>query len=184
MARLIASPFMPADRFVESLNEQIAREFGAAQQYLAVAVWYDEQTLPRLAALFYDQANEERGHALMMARYLLDSGISPRVPGVREPRGDFSDFAEPIAVALEQERKVTDQISELAAVARKEDDYVSEQFMQWFLKEQVEEVDLMSSLLAVAERSRERPMDVEEFIAREGFGGDEADPTAPPVAGA
>ena len=176
---------MPADRFVEALNEQIGREFGAAQQYLAVAVWYDEQTLPRLAALFYEQASEERDHGLMMSRYLLESGLRPRIPGVGEPRGDFTDFREPIRVALEQERKVTGQISELAGIAREESDFVSEQFMQWFLKEQVEEIDLMATLLAVAERSPDRPVDVEDFIAREGIGaGEGGDPTAPPVAGA
>jgi bacterioferritin B len=174
---------MPAERFVEALNEQIAREFGAARQYLAVAVWYDQQTLPRLAQLFYDQADEERGHALMMVRYLLDSGLLPRIPGGQEPRGEFGDFVEPIRIALEQEGKVSDQISELTAIARGEGDYISEQFMHWFLKEQVEEVDLMSSLLAVAERSRDRPLDVEDYIAREGLGGEEDDPTAPPVAG-
>jgi bacterioferritin B len=173
---------MPAERFVEALNEQIAREFGASQQYLAVAVWYDRETLPRLAKLFYDQALEERAHGLMMARYLLDSGLRPRVPGAREPKADFSDLVEPIRIALEQEHKVTDQISDLARIARDEGDLVSEQFMQWFLKEQVEEIDLMSSLLAVAERSHERPMEIEEYIAREGLGGED-DATAPPVAG-
>ena len=176
---------MPAERFVQELNDQIAREFGASQQYLSAAVWYDEQTFPRLAQLFYDQAVEERGHALMMARYLLDSGLRPRIPGIGDPHADFADFVEPIRIALEQERKVTDQIAKLAAVAREESDYVSEQFMQWFLKEQIEEVDLFSSLLDVAERSRERPMEVEEYIAREGVGGGETtDPTAPAAAGA
>jgi bacterioferritin B len=175
---------MPADRFVEALNEQIAREFGASQQYLAVAVWFDHQTLPRLAKLFYAQSLEERDHGLMMARYLLDSGLQPRVPGVQEPRGDFTDLVEPLRIGLDQERKVTDQISDLARIARDEGDLVSEQFMQWFLKEQVEEVDLMSSLLAVAERSRERPMEIEEYIAREGMGAGGDDPAAPPVAGA
>jgi bacterioferritin B len=175
---------MPAERFVNELNDQIAREFGASQQYLAAAVWYDEQTFPRLAQLFYDQAIEERGHALMMAKYLLDSGLRPHIPGLRDPRQDFGDFVEPIRIALEQERKVTDQISNLAAVAREESDYVSEQFMQWFLKEQVEEIDLFSSLLDIAERSRERPLDVEDYIAREGVGGGETtDPTAPAAAG-
>jgi ferritin len=174
---------MPADRFVEALNAQIAREFAASQQYLAVAVWYEDQTFPRLAGLFYAQALEERDHALMMVKYLLDSGLRPVVPGTGEPKGEFGDLVEPIGVALEQERKVTDQISELAAVAREENDYVSEQFVQWFLKEQVEEVDLFSSLLAVAERSRERPMEIEEYIAREAVGGDAEDPSAPPVAG-
>jgi ferritin len=174
---------MPAERFVEALNEQIAREFGASQQYLAVAIWYQDQTLPRLAKLFYEQSIEERSHALMMAQYLLDSDIRPRIPGVRDPRQDFSDLVEPIAVALEQERKVTDQISELTSIARDERDYVSEQFVQWFLKEQVEEIDLMSSLLSVAERSKDRPMEIEEYIAREGIGAAEADPAAPPAAG-
>ncbi|MFN2617788.1 MAG: ferritin [Thermoleophilaceae bacterium] len=176
---------MPAERFVQELNEQIGREFGASQQYLSAAIWYDDQTFPRLAKLFYDQSVEERGHALMMARYLLDSGVRPRIPGVGEPHTEFGDLVEPIRIALEQERKVTEQISKLASVARDESDYVSEQFVQWFLKEQVEEVDLFSSLLDVAERSRERPMDVEDYIAREGVGGDESgDPTAPPAAGA
>jgi bacterioferritin B len=175
---------MPAERFVEALNEQIGREFGASQQYLAVAVWYEDQTLPRLAQLFYDQSLEERGHGLMMAKYLLDSGLLPRVPAVSEPRPQFADMVEPIRISLEQERKVTQQISELAAIAREERDYVSEQFMHWFLKEQVEEIDLMTTLLDTAERSRDRPLDLEDFIAREGIGGgDESDPTAPPAAG-
>ena len=175
---------MPAERFVQALNAQIAREFGASQQYLAVAVWYEDATFPRLAQLFYAQAVEERDHALMMVEYLLESEVRPAIPGGQDPRGDFDDFVEPVRVALEQERKVTEQIAELASIARDEGDYVSEQFMQWFLKEQVEEVDLFSSLLAVAERSRERPMEVEEYIAREGVGGQAEDPTAPPVAGA
>ncbi len=175
---------MPAERFVQALNEQIGRELSAGQHYLAVAFWYDEQTLPRLAKLFYDQAAEERTHGLMMARYLLDSGLRPAIPALAEPRSDFSDLVEPLRVACDQERRVTEQISELASIAREEGDYMSEQFMQWFLKEQIEEVDLMSSLLAVAERSRDRPMEIEDFIAREGIGAAEEDPTAPPAAGA
>jgi ferritin len=174
---------MPAEKFVTALNAQIGREFAASQQYLAAAVWYEDETLPRLAQLFYDQSVEERGHALMMAKYLLDLGIRPAVPGVSEPRADFEDIVEPIAIALEQERRVTDQISELAAIALDERDFVSEQFVQWFLKEQVEEIDLMSTLLSTAERSRERPLDIEDFIAREGIGGAADDPTAPAAAG-
>src|SRR4051794_4203033 len=181
---VLASRPMPADAFVQALNAQIAREFGASQQYLAVAVWYDGRTFPRLAGLFYAQALEERDHALMMTKYLLDSGERVTVPGTSDPQGDFADVVEPVRVALDQERKVTDQISELAGIAREEGDYVSEQFMQWFLKEQVEEIDLFSSLHDVAERCRERPMELEEYIAREGVGQPTADPTAPPAAGA
>jgi bacterioferritin B len=175
---------MPADRFVAALNDQIGREFGASQQYLAAAVWYEDETLPRLAQLFYDQAVEERGHGLMMAKYLLDLNVRPRIPGVSEPSGEFTDFVEPIKIALEQEQKVTQQISELTKIAREENDFVSEEFTHWFLKEQVEEIDLMSTLLDAAERVRDRPLDLEDFIAREGIGGGQAaDPTAPTPAG-
>jgi ferritin len=174
---------MPAEQFVSELNDQIGREYGAHQQYVAVAVYYDGLTLPRLADFFYRQAIEERGHAMMMVQYLLDAGEQPRIPGVAEPRGDFADVVEPIRIALEQEKAVTEQISGLAAIAREANDYVSEQFTQWFLKEQVEEVATMSDLLAIAERAGDRWSDVEDFVAREHPGDQAGDPTAPATAG-
>ena len=174
---------MPAEQFVSELNEQIGREFGAHQQYVAVAVHYDALTLPQLAAFFYRQAIEERGHAMMMVQYLLDAGEQPRIPGVPPPTNDFADIVEPVRIALEQEKRVTDQISGLAAIAREANDYVSEQFTQWFLKEQVEEVATMSDLLAIARRAKDNPLWIEEYLGREGAGAPDDDPTAPPAAG-
>src|SRR5437870_2177905 len=138
---------MPAQPFVQRLNEQIANEFAASQQYAACAVYYDAETLPRLAAFFYRQAVEERNHAMMMVQYLLDAGAEVAIPGVTAPRTDFADLVAPVALALDQERRVSDQINELAAIARAENDLASEQFMQWFIKEQVEEVSTMNDLL-------------------------------------
>ncbi len=175
---------MPAEQFVSELNEQIGREYGAHQQYVAVAVHYDALTLPRLAAFFYRQAIEERGHAMMMVQYLLDAGERPVIPGVAAPRVDFDDdVVEPIRIALEQERRVTDQISGLAAIAHEADDFVSGQFTQWFLKEQVEEVATMSDLLAVAERADGRWAEIEDYVAREHPGDEGGDPTQPAMAG-
>jgi ferritin len=174
---------MPAEQFVSELNDQIEREYGAHQQYAAVAVYYDALTLPRMAAFFYAQALEERGHAMMMVQYLLDAGEQPVIPGVAAPKVDFADIVEPVRVALEQERRVTDQISGLVAIAREANDFVSEQFMQWFLKEQVEEVATMSDLLAVCERSRDRLSEIEDYLAREHPGDAGGDPTAPTIAG-
>ncbi len=150
---------------------------------MAVAVYYDDETMPRLASFFYAQAIEERNHAMMMIRYLLDADATVRVPGVDTPKNGFDDLVEPVRIALEQERKVSDQIASLSALAREEGDYQSEQFLQWFLKEQVEEVATMSDLLRVVERGRENPLMVEEYLAREGVGENESDPTAPPAAG-
>jgi ferritin len=175
---------MAAPPFVAQLNEQIAHEYAAHQQYVACAVYYDSETLPQLARFFYRQALEERDHAMMMVQYLLDAGADAVVPGVAAPLTAFGDIVEPVALALDQERRVSEQINALAATARAEGDYTSEQFVQWFIKEQVEEVATMSDLLRVVERSREDPMEIENWLAREHPGGEAGDPTAPHAAGA
>src|SRR3984885_13704298 len=173
----------PAQAFAQKLNEHIANEFAAHQQYVACAVYYDSEALPQLARFFFRQAVEERGHAMMMVKFLLDTGAEATTPGVAEPHSRFDDVVGPIALALEQERRVSEQINALAATAREAGDYTSEQFVQWFIREQTEEVATMSTLLRVAERSRADQAEIEDFLAREGTGGDEGDPTAPRTAG-
>ena len=108
---------MAADAFVTQLNEQIAHEYAAHQQYVAIAVYYDAETLPQLAGHFYRQAVEERNHAMMLVQYLLDAGERVVVPGVDAPRTDFSDATGPVALALEQEKTVTQQIASLVELA-------------------------------------------------------------------
>jgi ferritin len=174
---------MPADRFVSLLNEQIAHEFAAHQQYVACAVFYDGETLPQLAAFFYRQALEERDHAMMMVQYLLDADAEVTIPGVAAPQTSFADVVAPVSLALDQERRVSEQINALAGVARDERDFTSEQFMQWFIKEQVEEVATMSDLLRVVQRSQDDPMEIEQYLAREHPAASATDPTAPPAAG-
>ena len=168
--------------FAKTLNEQVASEFAAQQQYVAIAVHYDGETLPQLAAFFYRQAVEERNHAMMITQYLLDAGHPIEVPGVEAPRSSFPDTVAPVQLALEQEKRVSEQIANLARLAREEGDYQGEQFMQWFIKEQVEEVSSMSDLLKVVERARENPLLAEEYLVREATG-EAADATAPAAAG-
>jgi bacterioferritin B len=174
---------MPPERFVEALNEQVANEFGASHQYVAIAANYEAQTLPQLAGFFYTQAVEEREHAMMMIKYLLDTNSPVKLRQITAPESSFSDHIAPIRLALEQERTVSGQIGDLFKIAREEGDYLSEQFVQWFLKEQVEEVATMTELLDVAERVRDFPMTLEEYIAREAPGGPRQDPVAPEPAG-
>ena len=174
---------MPAARFTEQLNIQIGNELAAHNQYLACAVYYDALTMPRMAALFYEQALEERDHATMMIQYLLDTDSDVVIPAIEAPTNSFADLVAPVALALEQEKRVTEQINDLLRIAREESDFASEQFMQWFIKEQVEEVARMSDLLAVATRNRDDIEDIEEYVARE-QGGEDSDPSAPRKAGA
>ena len=170
-------------KFTELLRAQIRNEFTAAQQYVAIAVWFDGQDLPRLAAHFYRQSLEERNHAMMLVQYLLDNNVQVSIPDVGEVRNDFENVREPVELALQQERSVTEEIITLARAARDEGDYIGEQFMQWFLKEQVEEVASMSTLLHTVDRAGSNVFHIEDFLAREDVGADGSDPTAPRVAG-
>jgi ferritin len=174
---------MPAESFVSRLNEQIGHEFAAHQQYVAIAVHYDAETLPQLARFFYRQALEERDHAMMMVQYLIDADADVVIPGVSAPKTAFDDIVAPVTLALQQEKNVSEQINQLAATAREAGDYTSEQFTQWFIKEQVEEVATMSDLLRVVERSKDDPMEVENYMAREHADGAAEDLTAPHPAG-
>lgn len=171
-------------RFTDTLNAQVANEFGAAQQYVAIAVWYDGETLPQLAAHFYRQALEERNHAMMLVQYLLDSNATPVIPGVEAPKTTFGSAVEPVALALAQEQRVTAQIGDLVRIAREDGDLLGEQFLQWFLSEQVEEVASMTALLRTLERAgADNLLLVEEQLARTSTAGEGVDPTAPAAAG-
>ena len=175
---------MISPRFAEALNEQIGYEFSASQQYIAIAVYYDVETLPQLAAHFFRQAVEERNHAMMMVQYLLDAETDLSIPGVAAPQTAFGSVTEPVELALDQERRVTDQIGELTKLAREESDYQAEQFLQWFLKEQLEETSSMSDLLAIVERAAgPNILLVEEYLARTQIGDDGQDVGAPEAAG-
>jgi ferritin len=174
---------MAAPAFVAQLNQQLKHEFEAQQQYIAIATYYEALTMPQMASLFYQQALEERDHAMMMVQYLLDADETPIIPALDAPVVGFADVVEPVATALAQEKRVTEQVNELTRIAREHNDFASDQFMQWFIKEQVEELSKMSDLLAVVTRSKDDYERIEDWIAREDKGAGE-DPTAPPIAGA
>jgi ferritin len=144
---------MAAKSFAEALNEQISNEFSAHQQYIGAAVYYDAETLPRLASFFYRQAVEERTHAMMMVQYLLDIDEEVRIPDIAAQQTRYESPVAPVQMALEQEQRVGREINELFKLARENEDYKAEQFMTWFVKEQVEEVSLMNDLLNVVERA-------------------------------
>ncbi|MGI4895282.1 MAG: ferritin [Janthinobacterium lividum] len=168
--------------FAQLLTEQVAMEFQAHQQYIALAVWFDGHDLKQLGKLFYAQALEERNHGMMMVQYQLDRDLPVTIPAVDGVRNEFGHVRELIQLALEQEKDVTAAIERLFAAARAERDYIAEQFVLWFLKEQVEEISSMTTLLTIVDRAGDDWFKVEGWLAREGHGEDH-DATAPPAAG-
>lgn len=169
-------------KFGQLLRAQVGNELFASQQYIAIAIFYDSQKLPQLAKHFYAQAVEERNHAMMIVQHFLDRDVAAPISGIAAPINDFDDHVAPLTLALGHEKKVTDQIVALAKAARDEGDYLGEQFMQWFLKEQVEEVAAMNTLRTVATRPGGTLFDLEDFVSREMTPAG-PDATAPAAAG-
>ena len=175
---------MPEKSFANALNEQVANEFAASQQYVAIAVYYDAETLPRLAAFFYRQALEEREHAMMMIQYLLDAGHPIEIPAIKAPADGFADGVAPVRWRSSRRSGSASRSTHLFEHAREVKDYQGEQFLQWFVKEQVEEVASMSAPAEVVERAKDNLLLAEEYLARESLGrGEGVDPTAPAAAG-
>ena len=157
------------DKLLAALNEQVGNEFHASFQYVSLAAYFDAETLPQLAKFFYRQADEERDHAMKFVKFIVEADGRLEIPEIQAPQAGFSSAREGVQLALQWEQKVTQQIYGLVEMAKKDSDYISIGFLNWFVEEQFEEVQAMGSLLRVVERAGEdNLLDVEEFLAREG----------------
>ena len=150
----------------DAMNDQIQSEFHASSQYVAMAIYFDEQGLPDLAQFFYRQAEEEREHAMKFVHFMLETGAKPLIPGVPDVRNAFEDAADVVQTGLNQELMVTDQINNLMRIASEENDFISSNFLQWFVEEQVEEVDTFSTLLQTIQHAAGNMLFVEDFVRR------------------
>lgn len=149
-----------------AINAQIGREFGASMQYINIATYFDSDNLPQLAAFFYRQADEEKMHAMKFVHYIVDAGGQVRVPAVAEPKFDFQSAKEAVQAALDWEIEVTKQINDLMDLAIKQNDHIGQDFLRWFVTEQLEEVSTMDTLLSVVGRAVDNILWVEDYLAR------------------
>lgn len=151
----------------EQINAQIGHEFGASLQYVNIAGYFDGAALPVLSQHFLKQADEERQHAMKFVGYVLDAGGTVAVPAIPAPRAGFASAEEAVALALEWELTVTKQITALLDLAARERDYVAHDFLEWFAREQLEEVSSMETLLKMIQRAGEPGLlQVENAIAQ------------------
>jgi ferritin len=155
-------------KVVDPINEQIGNEFSAMLQYYAIAAHFGAEALPELSGHFRRQAEEEKEHALRFIQFLLDAGARVNIPAVPAPQAHFEAAEEAVKLSLQQEERVTEQINALVSLAKAESDYTTDNFLQWFVKEQLEEVASMDQLLRVVQRAGESNLlRVEEYLARE-----------------
>jgi bacterioferritin B len=140
----------------KAFNEQIGHEFGASMQYVSIAAHFSQRQLKMLAKLFFDQADEEKQHAMKFVKYLLDTKGDLKIPAIPAPKPTFASAEEAVQAALNWEQEVTKQITGLMDIAVKQNDYLAASFLQWFIDEQLEEVVKMDGLLSVIRQSGER----------------------------
>jgi ferritin len=150
----------------QAINDQIGREFGANLQYVNIASYFDADDLPELAAFFYRQAEEEKMHAMKFVKYIIDAGGQVRIPSIEGPKYNFKSAEEAVNAALDWELEVTKQINALMDMAIKENDHIAQDFLRWFVTEQLEEVSTMETLLNVVRRAKDNILWVEDYLAR------------------
>jgi len=149
-----------------AINKQIGAEFAASLQYISIAAYFDADDLPQLAAFFYRQGEEEKMHALKFAHYLVDAGGQVRIPAIADTKFDFKSAEECAELALAWENDVTKMINGLMDIAVNDRDYISQDFLRWFVTEQLEEISTMGTLLNTIRRAGTNLLWVEDYLAR------------------
>lgn len=139
-----------------AFNQQIGNELGASLQYVSIAAHFHQRQLLLLSKLFMAQADEERQHAMKFVKYVLDTKGDLQIPSVAAPTPTFGSAEDAVAAALRWEEEVTRQIGQLMDLAVKQNDYLAQSFLQWFIDEQLEEVAKMDRILSVIRQSGEK----------------------------
>ena len=127
------------DEIVNIINRQIKMEANSSAAYLALAAWCDVRGYDNSAEFFFKQSEEERKHQLKLFHYLCDMECDAISPTVSESQHDFGSLRAVFEKALEHEIAVSDSIHEIVGECRKYNDIATEEFMRWFVKEQIEE---------------------------------------------
>ncbi|MCL4859581.1 MAG: ferritin [Caldilineaceae bacterium] len=150
----------------EALNTQTTNEFTNMFAYLVISAYFDDQGLPELAAFFLRQSEDERLHAMKIFDFLLETGAKPTLTGTPPVQNDFVNAEAAVQYALDQELKTTGQINDLVSIALAADDHTTHNFLQWFVTEQVEEVDTMTRLLQTVRHAQGNLLRVEDYVLR------------------
>ena len=139
MKDIIRSQSVLKEEIVESINKQIKMEATSSSAYLAMAGWCDIRGYDNCAKFFFKQSDEERGHQLKFFHYLADMEAVAISPSVDEVEHEFSSLRSVFEKALEYEISVSESIHDMVRLARKQGDIATEEFLRWFVQEQIEE---------------------------------------------
>jgi len=134
-------------KMTKILNDQIAMEASASNNYLSMASWCETIGYEGAAIFFYNHADEERQHMLKIIHYLNGVGASAVIPNVKQPLKTSKSLESICRTALKNEQAVTASINKMVELAQKEKDHTTFDFLQWYVKEQLEEEGNFESIL-------------------------------------
>ncbi len=154
-----------SDKINAEFNAQIGHELGNSNQYVAIAAYFDGESLKGLAKLFYKQAEEERGHAMKFVEFIIDAGGAVEIPSIAAVQNTFASAEAAAQLALDAEVRTTAQINNLMTLAISEQNYAAQNFLQWFVKEQVEEVATATTNLDIIKKAGLNVLMVEAYLA-------------------
>ena len=122
-------------------------EFYSAYLYLEIHSYYMDNELNGFGNWFLVQTQEERDHAMLFFKYLLNNSEKVQLSDVKASNITFGGFRDPAAAAFEHEQKVTASINNIYAEAYSQKDFRTMQFLDWFVKEQGEEEKNTESII-------------------------------------
>ncbi len=156
---------MLSDKIQAAFNTQIGHEFANSIQYLAIANYFESENLKGLAKMFTKQAAEEHTHAMKFTQFLLDTGSKVEIPALPAPQNNFASAEAAAQLALDAEIRTTNQINDLLTLALNEKDYAAQNFLQWFVNEQVEEIATATTNLDIIKKAGPNVLMVEAYLA-------------------
>ena len=157
------------EKLINAMNEQIGNELEASNQYINIATYFANESLPELAAFFYHQSDEERMHAMKFVHYIVEAGGNVAIPAIGEPLAKIESAKHAVQLSLDWELSVTEQINNIMKLAVSENDFIAQEFLRWFVNEQLEEVSTMDELLSVVQRAGDSGLlFVEDYLVRKG----------------
>ena len=136
-----------SDAVKKRLDFHINAEMEASQIYRAMGTWCEYNGMFKAAKYFQNHAEEELGHMKRVQKYLLDRSCLPATPEVKKVSVDFEDLVDVVRKAYEHEVKVSMMYEESAQLAITTPCHTTYVFLQWFLKEQIEEESSFKNLL-------------------------------------
>jgi len=140
----------------QAINTQIGEELKASNAYANMASYFNSRGLLKLSAMFFDQSEEEREHAMKFLHFMLEVEGDVAIPAIPVVPSSFDSVKAAFEMALGWEKDVTGKINNLMDMAVDEKDYATQDFLRWFVTEQVEEEATMSHLVSLAESLEDR----------------------------